>query len=123
MTMPIRFDTLKYAKRLEVAGIAPSHAEAYAHALSDALINTVVAPGDLILLKADVTYCIETVKQELTDSIEQALQKLIASLELSRQKLALGSELDRQELATSIQLFSQETRAKFEFARQKLNAL
>lgn len=101
MTMPIQFNTLQFAKQLTAAGIPPDHAEAHAQALSDVLANTIVVPGDLILLKVDVIARIEVVRQELTASIE----------------------LVRQELTASIELLRQETLAKFELARHELNAL
>lgn len=34
--VPITFDTLKFTKRLEAAGVAPEHAEAIAEAFSEA---------------------------------------------------------------------------------------
>ncbi len=87
MTMPIQFDTLKYAKRLTEAGIPPDHAEAQAQALSDVLADTIVVPGDLILLKVDVIARIEVVRQELTASIELLRQETLAKFELARREL------------------------------------
>ncbi|MBJ7309851.1 DUF1640 domain-containing protein [Rugamonas sp. CCM 8940] len=98
MTMPIQFDTLKYAKRLTEAGIPPDHAEAQAQALSDVLADTIVVPGDLILLKVDVLARIELLRQELTASIELLRQETLAKFELLRQETLAKFELARQEL-------------------------
>lgn len=86
MTMPIQIDTLAYAKKLEAGGVAPDQAEAHAQALSDVLADSIVVPGDLLLLKVDLLARIDIVKQELTARIELSEQKLGARIDLLRQE-------------------------------------
>ena len=117
MTMPIQFDTLKYAKRLTEAGIPPDHAEAQAQALSDVLADTIVVPGDLVLLKADLLSRIELLRQELTASIELVRQELTGSIELLRQETLAKFELARRELDALEQRFN----AKLEALEQRIN--
>jgi hypothetical protein len=121
MTMPIQFDTLKYAKRLTEAGIPPDHAEAQAEALSDVLADTIVVPGDLILLKADLLARIELLRQELTSSVDLLRQELTSSVDLLRQELTSSVDLLRQELTSGIELLRQDTLAKLEALEQRIN--
>lgn len=98
MTMPIKIDTLEYAKRLAEAGLPADQAEAQAHALSDVLSEAVVSPGELVLLKADLIARMELIRHELrsyTDALGVELHHRIDALgvELSHRIDALGSEL------------------------------
>lgn len=97
MTMPIQIDTLAYAKKLEAGGVAPDQAEAHAQALSDVLADSIVVPGDLLLLKVDLLARIDIVKQELTARIDLSEQTLGARIELTEQKLGARIDLLRQE--------------------------
>ncbi|TFW21975.1 hypothetical protein [Duganella callida] len=63
MTMPIKFDTLEYAKKLIAAGVPQTQAEAQSQALQEALIEGTVTPGDLLMLKTDMIARIEMLKQ------------------------------------------------------------
>jgi hypothetical protein len=117
MTMPIQFDTLKYAKRLTEAGIPPDHAEAQAQALSDVLADTIVVPGGLILLKVDVIARIEVVRQELTASIELLRQETLAKFELARREL----DALEQRFNAKLDALEQRFNAKLEALEQRIN--
>lgn len=83
MDMPIKFDTLAYAKKLEEAGLPQQQAEAQSLALRDALAESTVTPGDLVLLKTDVVARIEMLRTEMQAQIEKLrgdLQGQIAKL-------------------------------------------
>ena len=64
MNMPIKFDTLEYARKLAEAGIPQAQATAQAQALSEALAESTVAPSELVLLRADLTARMEIQKHD-----------------------------------------------------------
>ncbi|MQA38168.1 CCDC90 family protein [Rugamonas aquatica] len=68
--MPIKFDTLAYAKKLEEAGLPQQQAEAQSLALRDALAESTVTPGDLLLLKTDVIARIEILRSDMQAQID-----------------------------------------------------
>ena len=119
MTMPIQFDTLKYAKRLTEAGIPPDHAEAQAQALSDVLADTIVVPGDLVLLKADLLSRIELLRQELTASIELLRQETLAKFELARREL----DALEQRFNAKLEALEQRINGKFKTLHWVLGAM
>ncbi|GJJ02336.1 hypothetical protein RugamoR64_28740 [Duganella rhizosphaerae] len=70
MNMPIKFDTLSYARKLEEAGLPQQQAEAQSLALRDALAESTVTPGDLLLLKTDVIARIEILRSDMQAQID-----------------------------------------------------
>jgi len=65
MTMPIKFDTLEYARRLVEAGIPADQADAHAQALSDALATASVTPAELVLVRSELLARMDTLKSEV----------------------------------------------------------
>ncbi|MEV4782290.1 hypothetical protein [Burkholderia sp. LMU1-1-1.1] len=65
MTMPIKFDTLEYARRLVEAGIPADQADAHAQALSDALATASVTPAELMLVRSELLARMDTLKSEV----------------------------------------------------------
>lgn len=98
MTMPIKIDTLEYAKRLAEAGLPTDQAEAQAHALSDVLSEAVVSPSELVLLKADLMARMELLRHEMRNYIDEL------GVELHHRIDALGVELNHKIDALGIEL-------------------
>ncbi|MET0264403.1 MAG: hypothetical protein ABW202_02220 [Duganella sp.] len=91
MTMPIKIDTLEYAKRLAEAGLPSDQAEAQAHSLSDVLSEAAVSPSELVLLKADLLARMELIRHELrsyTDALGVELNHRIDGVEAKINALA-----------------------------------
>ena len=65
MTMPIKFDTLEYARRLAEAGIPPDQADAHAQALSEALATASVTPAELVLVRSELLARMDMLKSEV----------------------------------------------------------
>lgn len=84
MNMPIKFDTLSYAKKLEEAGLPQQQAEAQALALRDALAESTVTPGDLLLLKTDLVARIEMLRSDIYAQIEKLRSDIYAQIEKLR---------------------------------------
>ena len=84
MTMPIKFDTLEYVKRLTEAGISPEQATAQAQALSAALSEGTVTPAEIVVLKAEVTARIDTVKAEIFARIDAFKTEICARIDASK---------------------------------------
>lgn len=80
--MPIKFDTLEYTKKLTVAGVPQTQAEAQAQALHEALSEGTVTPADLLLLKTDVVARIELLKHDM-DILKRKVGTLSSLLGLS----------------------------------------
>lgn len=70
MAMPIKFDTLEYTRSLVEAGIPAADAEAHANALSLAMAEATVSPGELLLLRTDVLARIEILRSSVDAKIE-----------------------------------------------------
>ncbi|RFP12966.1 MULTISPECIES: hypothetical protein [unclassified Duganella] len=71
MNMPIKFDTLSYARKLEEAGLPQQQAEAQSLALRDALAESTVTPGDMLLLKTDLIARLEILRSDVYAQIEK----------------------------------------------------
>ncbi|MES2164794.1 MAG: coiled-coil domain-containing protein [Pseudomonadota bacterium] len=84
MNMPIKFDTLSYARKLEEAGLPQQQAEAQSLALRDALAESTVTPGDLLLLKTDVVARIEMLRSDMHAQIEKLRSEIQAQIEKLR---------------------------------------
>lgn len=87
MNMPIKFDTLEYARKLAEAGIPPDQAEAQANALSDALAEATVGPSELVLLRTDMIARIEMLRTDIYAKLEALEQRFNTKLEALEQRL------------------------------------
>ena len=81
MNMPIKFDTLEYARKLAEAGIPAAQAEAQANALSDALAEATVAPSELVLLRTDMIARIEMLRTDIYAKLKALEERFNAKLE------------------------------------------
>ncbi|GJI89079.1 hypothetical protein [Duganella hordei] len=81
MNMPIKFNTLEYARKLAEAGIPPDQAEAQANALSDALAEATVGPSELVLLRTDMIARIEMLRTDIYAKLEALEQRFNTKLE------------------------------------------
>jgi chromosome segregation ATPase len=87
MNMPIKFDTLEYARKLAESGIPPDQAEAQANALSDVLAEATVAPSELVLLRTEMIARIEMLRTDIYAKLEALEQRFNAKLEALEQRL------------------------------------
>ena len=87
MTMPIQFDTLKYARLLKEGGLPSEQAELHAEALATVMGACQVAvESDLVLQRSDLLARMDLLKQEIysrIDAVEIALGNRIDALELA----------------------------------------
>lgn len=88
----MQFDTLDYAKRLEIAGVPVSQAEAQAKALGDVLGKAVAFPGDLVTLENSLTLKLAATAERLDAKIEAAVNRLDAKIDAV--KLELGGKIE-----------------------------
>ncbi|NGZ83208.1 DUF1640 domain-containing protein [Duganella aceris] len=98
MNMPIKFDTLEYARRLVEAGIPADQAEAQANALSDVLAEATVAPSELVLLKTDMIARIEMLRAEIYAKLEELEERVNAKLEALEERFNAKLEALEQRL-------------------------
>lgn len=99
MTMPIKFDTLEYARKLAQAGIPAAQAEAQAEALRDVLSEATVSPGEMGLLRTDMTARMDVLKTELIARMDALKADMSARMDVLRtdvyaQIAALREEVD-----------------------------
>jgi uncharacterized protein YPO0396 len=81
MNMPIKFDTLEYARKLAEAGIPVDQAEAQANALSDVLSEATVGPSELVLLRSDMVARIEMLRTDMYAKFKALEADMSAKLE------------------------------------------
>lgn len=81
MTMPIKFDTLEYARRLAEAGIPADQADAHAQALSDALAAASVTPAELVLVRSELLARMDTLKTEVYARMDRLKVEIDARFE------------------------------------------
>ncbi|MBV6320885.1 coiled-coil domain-containing protein [Duganella violaceipulchra] len=94
MNMPIKFDTLSYARKLEEAGLSQQQAEAQSLALRDALAESTVTPGDMLLMKTDVIARIEILRSDVHAQIEKLRSDLQGQIDaLKGQVVALKAQI------------------------------
>ncbi len=77
----VAFDTLKYVKDLQAAGVPPEQAEAFVHAqqeiLSQALDSTLATRADLQALDKNLRADLQALEKSLRADIERVDRKLI----------------------------------------------
>lgn len=83
----VTFDTLKFAKRLEAAGVSAKQAEARAEAFAEATSQELATKSDIALLKSDIAL----LEARLAAKIE-AVDSKLGAVE-TRLVLKLGSLL------------------------------
>jgi chromosome segregation ATPase len=98
MNMPIKFDTLEYARKLAESGIPPDQAEAQANALSDVLAEATVAPSELVLLRTDMIARIEMLRTDIYAKLEALEQRFNAKLEALEERVNAKLEALEQRL-------------------------
>lgn len=87
MTMPVPFDTHAYIQTLTEAGFTQDQAEAHAQALTEALVNAAVSPGQQVLLKAEFLARMAEQRAELLAHIDAVRSELMARIEDVRTEL------------------------------------
>ena len=93
MTMPIKFDTLEYARRLAEAGIPADQADAHAQALSDALATASVTPAELVLVRSELLARMDMLKSEVYARID--LLKVEIDARLDRLNIEIDARFER----------------------------
>jgi len=88
--MALAFDTLKYAKTLEKAGVKPPIAEAHANALRAIINDNLATKADIALVNQNI----ENLRKETATSIEQLRQEAKTDRALIRNEIQeLGLKL------------------------------
>ncbi|USX26874.1 hypothetical protein NHH73_00830 [Oxalobacteraceae bacterium OTU3CINTB1] len=111
MTMPIKFDTLEYARRLAEAGIPADQADAHAQALSEALATASVTPAELVLVKSELLARMDMLKTEVYARMDRLKVEIDARIDqlkveidarIDQLKVEIDARLDRFEALTNI---------------------
>ena len=100
MTMPIKFDTLEYARRLAEAGIPADQADAHAQALSEALATASVTPAELVLVRSELLARMDMLKTEVYARMDRLKVEIDARID--QLKVEIDARLDRFEALTNI---------------------
>ena len=106
MPVAIPFDTLDYARKLEVAGVPTAQAELQATVLGEALAKAVAAPADL----AALTTKVDVFRDELTTKVENLRSELTAKIEAVYRELTARVENLRNEVMAKIESVQTELR-------------
>ena len=93
MTMPIKFDTLEYARRLAEAGIPADQADAHAQALSEALATASVTPAELVLVRSELLARMDMLKSEVYARMDRLKVEIDARVD--RLKVEIDARMDR----------------------------
>ncbi len=118
MEMPIQFDTLDYAKKLENAGVPVAQAEAHASALGDVLGKTIVVHGELAAVEDRLCAKIDVVEGRLNAKIDGVDDRLNARIDLVEDHLNV--KIDTVNI--KIDAFEEKMNGKFEVLEQKFDA-
>jgi chaperonin cofactor prefoldin len=113
MNMPIKFDTLEYARRLVEAGIPADQAEAQANALSDVLAEATVAPSELVLLKTDMIARMEMLRAEIYAKLEELEERVNAKLEALEERFNAKLEALEERFNAKLEALEQRLIARF----------
>ena len=87
MTMPIKFDTLEYARRLAEAGIPADQADAHAQALSDALATASVTPAELVLVRSELLARMDMLKNDMLARMDLLKVEIDARFDLFKSEI------------------------------------
>ncbi len=113
MNMPIKFDTLEYARKLAEAGIPAAQAEAQANALSDVLAEATVAPSELVLLRTDMTARIEMLRADIYAKLKALEENFNAKLEALEERFNAKLEALEERFNAKLQALEARMNAKF----------
>lgn len=69
MAMTVPFDTLDYARKLELAGVPSAQAAEQSKILADVLGRSVAFPGDLVSLERNVIVKVESAELKLENKL------------------------------------------------------
>ena len=114
MTMPIKFDTLEYARRLAEAGIPADQADAHAQALSDALATASVTPAELVLVRSELLARMDMLKSELSAQMDLLKSEVYARIDLLKVEIDARFDRFRVEIDTRLDRFKVEIDTRFE---------
>jgi len=121
MNMPIKFDTLSYARKLEEAGLPQQQAEAQSLALRDALAESTVTPGDLLLLKTDVVARIEMLRSDVHAQIEKLRSEIQAQIEKLRSDMQGQIEKLRSDMQGQIEKLRSDIQGQIDALKAHMN--
>ena len=93
MTMPIKFDTLEYARRLAEAGIPADQADAHAQALSEALATASVTPAELVLVRSELLARMDMLKTEVYARMDRLKVEIDARID--QLKVEIDARIDQ----------------------------
>ena len=113
MNMPIKFDTLEYARKLAESGMPPDQAEAQANALSDVLAEATVAPSELVLLRTDMIARIEMLRTDIYAKFEALEQRFNAKLEALEERVNAKLEALEERVNAKLEALEQRLIARF----------
>jgi Skp family chaperone for outer membrane proteins len=120
MNMPIKFDTLEYARRLVEAGIPADQAEAQANALSDVLSEATVGPSELVLLRTDMTSRIEMLRIDIYAKLKALEESFNAKLEAFEEGFNAKLEALEERFNAKLEALEERFNAKLEALEQRL---
>jgi hypothetical protein len=122
MTMPIKFDTLEYTRKLIEAGIVPDQAEAQAQALSDVLADATVSPSEHVLLRADLTARIEMLREEMHAKLKALEELFNVKLEALEERFNAKLEALEERFNAKLEALEERFNAKLEALKTRMDA-
>ena len=123
MTMPIKFDTLEYARRLAEAGIPPDQADAHAQALSEALATASVTPAELVLVRSELLARMDMLKSEVYARMDRLKVEIDARID--QLKVEIDARIDqlKVEIDARIDQLKVEIDARFDHLNAKFKVV
>ncbi|CAN7631385.1 hypothetical protein LJR289_004726 [Pseudoduganella sp. LjRoot289] len=123
MTMPIQFDTLKYARLLKEGGLPEEQAELHAEALGTVLGECQVAvESDLVLQRGDLLARMDLLKQEIYAGLDALKQEVFSGLGSLKQEVFSGLGSLKQEVFSGLGSLKQEVFSGLGSLRQEMDA-
>jgi flagellar motility protein MotE (MotC chaperone) len=122
MTMPIKFDTLRYTNSLIEAGIPPEQAEAQAIALTQAMDEATVTPSELVLLRSDLIARIEMLRIEINEKFDALRAEMNDKLEELEERFNANLEALEERFNAKLEALEERFDAKLELLEQRLRA-
>jgi hypothetical protein len=122
MTMPIKFDTLEYARKLVEAGIPADQADAHAQALSDALATASVTPAELVLVRSELLARMDMLKSEVYSRIELLKSEVYARIDQLESEVYLRLDLLKSEVYSRIDQLESEVYSRLDLLKSELYA-
>ena len=122
MTMPIKFDTLEYARRLAEAGIPADQADAHAQALSEALATASVTPAELVLVRSELLARMDMLKTEVYARMDRLKVEIDARIDQLKVEIDARFDLFKSEIDARFDLFKSEMDARFDRFKSEMDA-